>query len=107
MSLILALIIMLTSFGIYQLQTRDPYIKGVLTLKGDPVQGEAIFQQNCAVCHQSLGPSQVGPNLHGVWQRKSEISLIYQVTSGKTPPMPQFQPSTQAMADLLRYLQQI
>ena len=30
--------------------------------------------------------------------------LIQQVVSGKTPPMPRFQPEPQAMADLLAYL---
>jgi mono/diheme cytochrome c family protein len=62
---------------------------------------------NCAGCHISVSDSQVGPNLHGVSERKSEFDLIRQVTSGQTPPMPQFQPSPQEMADLLKYLEQI
>jgi hypothetical protein len=33
--------------------------------------------------------------------------LIHQVTSGETPPMPQFQPSAQEMADLLKYLESL
>ncbi|MFM6660226.1 MAG: cytochrome c, partial [Microcystis panniformis] len=32
---------------------------------------------------------------------------IEQVISGKTPPMPKFQPDTQAMADLLVYLENL
>ncbi|MEK0196099.1 cytochrome c, partial [Microcoleus anatoxicus PTRS1] len=40
-------------------------------------------------------------------ERKSEFDLIRQVTSGQTPPMPQFQPSPQEMADLLIYLEQM
>ncbi|NER30629.1 MAG: cytochrome c, partial [Symploca sp. SIO1C4] len=39
--------------------------------------------------------------------RKSKISLIHQVTDGKTPPMPKFQPSPQEMADLLSYLEEL
>jgi len=35
------------------------------------------------------------------------LDLIRQVTSGQTPPMPQFQPSPQEMADLLKYLEQM
>lgn len=35
--------------------------------------GAAIFQQQCAMCHvlQAGAPSTVGPNLHGVFGRKS------------------------------------
>jgi len=49
----------------------------------------------------------VGPNLHGVSERKSDAKLVQQVVSGETPPMPQFQPSPQDMADLLSYLKQL
>jgi hypothetical protein len=45
--------------------------------------------------------------LHDVPKRKSKVSLIEQVTSGKTPPMPKFQPSSQEMADLLSYLEKL
>jgi mono/diheme cytochrome c family protein len=94
-----------------QLQVTDPYIKTVLSLNGDRIQGKAIFLINCAGCHTAPKnqdrASQIGPNLHDVSQRKSEIGLIQQVTSGKTPPMPQFQPNPQEMADLLSYLKEI
>jgi hypothetical protein len=43
--------------------------------------------------------------LLGVSTRKSKASLIKQVVSGETPPMPQFQPGPQEMADLLKYLE--
>jgi hypothetical protein len=36
--------------------------------------------------------------------RKNNRQLIQQVVSGRTPPMPRFQPEPQAMADLLTYL---
>ncbi|MCC3554818.1 cytochrome c [Microcoleus sp. PH2017_35_SFW_U_B] len=94
----LLLAIMLATMTIRQFQVADPYVKSVLSLAGDQFQGSAIFQMNCAGCHISVGETQVGPNLH---------RLIRQVTSGRTPPMPQFQPSPQEMADLLKYLQQI
>ncbi|MEG4318876.1 MULTISPECIES: cytochrome c [unclassified Microcoleus] len=99
--------IMLASMTIRQFQAADPYVKSVLSLTGDQFQGSAIFHMNCAGCHISVGDSQVGPNLHRVSERKSEFELIRQVTSGRTPPMPQFQPSPQEMADLLKYLEQI
>ncbi|XZO00875.1 MAG: c-type cytochrome [Microcoleus sp.] len=101
------LAIVLSSLAIRHFQAVDPYVSSVLSLTGDPIQGAAIFQMNCAGCHISLSDSQVGPNLHLVSERKSEFDLIRQVTSGQTPPMPQFQPSPQEMADLLIYLEQI
>jgi hypothetical protein len=39
-----------------------------------------------------------------VSSRRSPLSLIDQVTSGNTPPMPKFQASPAEMADLLSYL---
>ncbi|MEG4283239.1 c-type cytochrome [Microcoleus sp. A006_D1] len=101
------LAIILASLTIRQFQVADPYVKSVLSLTGDQFQGSAIFQMNCAGCHISVADSQVGPNLHRVSDRKSEFELIRQVTSGRTPPMPQFQPNPQEMADLLKYLEQI
>ncbi|MCY7382553.1 MAG: cytochrome c [Microcoleus sp. CAN_BIN18] len=103
----LLLAIILASLTIRQFQVADPYVKSVLSLTGDQFQGSAIFQMNCAGCHIPVADSQVGPNLHRVSDRKSEFELIRQVTSGRTPPMPQFQPSPQEMADLLKYLEQI
>lgn len=101
------LAIVLASLAIRLLQAPDPYISSVLSLTGDPVQGSAIFQMNCAGCHISFTDSQVGPSLCKVSQHKSQIDLILQVTSGRTPPMPQFQPSPQEMADLLSYLEKM
>lgn len=85
----------------------DPYIKNVLSLTGDPIQGHAIFQMNCAGCHGIEAQGKVGPSLDNVSNRKSKIGLIDQVISGQTPPMPQFQPSIQEMADLLSYLESL
>ncbi len=104
-ALAVVLAIALAIFGVRSLQVSDPYIQHVLTLEGDPIQGEAIFQMNCAGCHGANADGLVGPSLHRVSDRKSRVSLIRQVTGGNTPPMPQFQPSPQEMADLLRYLE--
>lgn len=82
----------------------DPYVQSVLSLSGDASRGAAIFQMNCAVCHGQTGRGEIGPSLVAVTDHRSHPSLIDQVISGKTPPMPQFQPDPQAMADLLRYL---
>jgi len=82
----------------------DPYVGEVLSLEGHGDHGQAIFQANCAVCHGIAATGNIGPSLLGVHQRRSEVQLIEQVISGKTPPMPQFQPNPQEMADLLEYL---
>jgi mono/diheme cytochrome c family protein len=84
-----------------------PYVKAVLALNGDADQGEAIFQLNCAACHGVAAMGNVGPSLRSVANRRSAQSIIEQVISGNTPPMPQFQPDPQTMADLLNYLQSL
>lgn len=91
----------------YQLRKPDPYVQEVLSLKGDDIQGHAIFQINCAGCHGIMADGKVGPSLKNVSSRKSQVGLIEQVISGKTPPMPKFQPSPQEMADLLSYLESL
>ena len=101
------LAVILTAFGVHQVQHSDPYVKAVLSLPSDVVQGQTIFQMNCASCHGLFGDGQVGPSLRHVSTRKSRVGLIHQVTSGKTPPMPQFQPTSQEMADLLKYLESL
>ncbi|MBD2175843.1 cytochrome c [Pseudanabaena sp. FACHB-1998] len=85
----------------------DPYTESVLKLTGSPAQGRSIFVMNCVACHGQWANGKVGPNLHGVSDRKSDAKLIHQVVSGETPPMPQFQPSPEDMADLLSYLKQL
>ncbi len=101
------IVVVLLVFGVrlYQAQQVEPYTREVLSLMGNPVQGNAIFQMNCAGCHGPLADGRVGPSLLSVSSRKSKAQLIFQVTSGQTPPMPQFQPSPQEMADLLSYLE--
>ena len=82
----------------------DPYARSAMELKGSAENGGRLFLINCAGCHGIAAQGVVGPNLHGVSQRRSDASLIRQVVSGSTPPMPKFQPEPQAMADLLAYL---
>ncbi|SBO42957.1 cytochrome c [Cyanobium sp. NIES-981] len=82
----------------------DPYTRQTLELRGSVEHGARLFRLNCAGCHGIAAQGLVGPDLHGVSQRKSQRQLIQQVVSGRTPPMPRFQPEPQAMADLLSYL---
>lgn len=82
----------------------EPYVQEVLSFEGNSTRGEAIFQVNCAGCHGLNGAGNVGPSLVNVTRRKSNTQIIKQVIGGKTPPMPEFQPSSQDMADLLSYL---
>lgn len=107
MALAVLLIILLVILVIHQWEISDPYVRKVLSLNGDSVRGHAIFQMNCTGCHGLQADGRVGPSLQGVSKRKSEVGLIHQVTSGETPPMPQFKPNPQDMADLLSYLEQL
>lgn len=91
-------------FGLYELHTPDPYVQDVLSIHGDAEQGKAIFMMNCSSCHGITASGEVGPSLLKVSDRRSATSIIYQITSGKTPPMPKFQASPSEMADLLSFL---
>lgn len=103
----LILIIGIGIAGIYWQRISDPYIREVLSLSGDAEKGRAMFQINCAGCHGLEANGSVGPSLIHVPKRKSKVGLIEQVISGKTPPMPKFQPTPQEMADLLSYLEKL
>lgn len=105
MALAVLLVFLITIFSLHMVRASDPYVKSVLSLTGDSVQGHAIFQMNCAGCHGLQADGSVGPSLQRVSKRKSRFGLIHQVTSGDTPPMPQFKPNAKEMADLLRYLE--
>lgn len=101
------LIVSVSILGIYWQKVSDPYIQEVLSRPGNISKGNAMFQINCAGCHSLQADKSVGPSLKNISKRKSKIEIIDQVISGKTPPMPKFQPDSQEMADLLAYLQQI
>lgn len=104
----IALILLTGLLVVYSSRVSDPYVKEVLALSGDSTKGSAIFQINCAGCHQGkVTMDSVGPSLEDIAKHKSKVSIIYQVTSGKTPPMPKFQPEPQEMADLLDYLEKL
>jgi cytochrome c551/c552 len=105
--LVVLLVSIFVMVGIRQWQLSDPYLRNVLSLTGDSIRGHAIFQMNCSGCHGLQADGRVGPSLQGVSKRKSKIGLIHQVTSGETPPMPQFKPNPQDMADLLSYLERL
>ncbi|MDJ0702157.1 MAG: cytochrome c [Leptolyngbyaceae cyanobacterium MO_188.B28] len=97
--------IALIVLSVQHFRVSDPYVQEVLSLTGHSDRGQAIFQMNCATCHGIEATGEVGPSLRGVSARRSKVSLINQVITGKTPPMPQFQPEPQVMADLLDYLE--
>ena len=103
--LLVLLIVAAIAWGIWG--RTDPYTQAVLAREGDASNGAAIYRANCAVCHGLEADGNIGPSLWGVPTRKSKSHLIEQVTSGKTPPMPQFQPNPQEMADLLQYLESL
>ncbi|MEM9569276.1 MAG: cytochrome c [Cyanobacteria bacterium P01_E01_bin.34] len=93
--------------GVSEWHQPDAYTQAVLKLEGNPDNGQVLFTLNCSGCHGSEADGRVGPSLHGVSERRSDISLIEQVTSGKTLPMPQFQPEPAEMAHLLSYLKSL
>lgn len=99
------LLIGMIIFGFSYFQINDPYVQEVLLTQGNTTRGQAIFKVNCAGCHDNTAYRDVGPSLYNITKHKSQRSLINQVISGKTPPMPKFQPSAQDMADLLSYLE--
>lgn len=101
------LVVIIVLVGWYLHRISDPYVNEVLSLQGNVARGQAIFEINCAGCHGLKADGSVGPSLHHVQKHKSKRSLIRQVTSGQTPPMPKFQPNPQEMADLLSYLEKL
>lgn len=110
LAVIIMTVVVITSvgiLGIYWQGVSDPYAQEVLSLNGNPQNGLAIFQINCGACHNLQAEKNVGPRLDNISKRKSPREIITQVTSGKTPPMPKFQPTEQEMADLLSYLNKL
>ncbi|MGB5635740.1 MAG: cytochrome c [Waterburya sp.] len=110
LALIIMAVMLVVGFGIlgiYWQKVSDPYAHEVLSLEGDLQNGLAIFQINCAGCHNLQADRNVGPRLENISKRRSQRDIISQVISGRTPPMPKFQPSHQEMADLLSYLSQL
>ncbi len=112
-SLVTALVILAAAASIVLLLAvlpaarSDPYSRATLALAGSVDNGGRLFRLNCAGCHGLAAQGLVGPDLHGVNRRKNDRQLIQQVVSGRTPPMPRFQPAPQDMADLLAFLHQL
>jgi mono/diheme cytochrome c family protein len=105
LALTLCIVMTIVSIDIWRMS--DPYVKRVLSVKGNATQGQAIFQMNCSGCHGLQAEGIVGPTLIGISKRKTRERIIHQVISGETPPMPQFQPSAEEMANLLKYLERL
>lgn len=105
--LVILLIVAIACFAVQASRLNDPYVRRVLAATGDSTQGNIIFQINCAGCHGADATGLVGPTLRNVSGHKSDLDLINQVISGKTPPMPRFQPSPEIMADLLSHLKSL
>jgi mono/diheme cytochrome c family protein len=103
----IALVFSMLFTAIYVTQMSDPYLRAVFSIQGDLNKGERIFAINCAGCHGIEAYGNVGPSLKHISQRKSKIKIIEQVTAGKSPPMPKFQPNTEEMADLLAFLEKL
>ncbi|MGB3308178.1 MAG: cytochrome c [Nodosilinea sp.] len=106
-AVMLVVAVVLSVVAVRYSQASEPYVHQVLSMQGNATRGEAIFRMNCAVCHGLEAAGEVGPKLLGVSDHKTKVGLIKQVISGQTPPMPQFQPEPQDMADLLIYLERL
>lgn len=100
----IAVVITVCLLGVRSWHFADPYVHAVMEQPGNVERGHSIFQLNCAGCHGMTADGRVGPSLRGVSGRRAQWSLIHQITSGNTPPMPKFQVSPEVMADLLSYL---
>lgn len=86
---------------------QSAYETSVLGLEGEIATGREIFNANCSTCHGTEANGWIGPNLHAIKGRKSDLAIVRQVTTGQTPPMPKFDLDERQMADLLSYLKSI
>ena len=82
----------------------NTFIIKTLELKGSVEDGDALFKMNCVGCHGITARGLVGPDLHSITNRLSDIEIIKQVIEGLTPPMPSFEIDSQNMSNLLEYL---
>ena len=96
--------ILLVAAWLFGSARRDPYIQATLDLAGSKDHGGQLFRINCAGCHGIAAQGLLGPQLAGITKRTSDITLIRQIISGRTPPMPSFEIEPESMADLLAYL---
>lgn len=77
-------------------------VDDILALSGDEAAGDALYAQNCAVCHGAAGGGGSGPNLTG----KSVTGEVVQVILNGEDEMQAFGDvlSDQEIADLLAWL---
>jgi cytochrome c oxidase cbb3-type subunit III len=79
------------------------------TLKGDPVNGKALYDQECATCHGTETERKTALSLYNpeLLFAASPDFLRYAVVNGRSPtPMPAFSPklSAQAIEDVVAHL---
>lgn len=73
----------------------------ILSLSGDDAAGEAIFADNCAICHAADGSGGSGPSLTG---EELDAELVSIILNGEDS-MPSFSElSDQEIADLIAWL---
>lgn len=98
-----------TSFalGNFSDGAKTDYERSVLAATGNVHAGKTLFNANCSACHGTEANGWIGPNLHNVKTRKSDVAIIRQIDSGLTPPMPKFELDERQMADILSYLKSI
>lgn len=77
---------------------------------GDPQQGRQLFEQNCAMCHDSDASGMMGmhPSLRGASERLSREGVEVTIRNGRDvmPPMPAFEGrlSDEEISDVIAYL---
>lgn len=81
----------------------NPGYGHVLGLEGERVQGEVLYDQNCASCHGEAGLGVVGPSLLERLPLLTDEEILLAVEEGPLD-MPPFTFSDQELADLLLYL---
>jgi mono/diheme cytochrome c family protein len=98
-----------TSFALSNFSdgAKTDYENAVLATTGDVHAGKTLFNANCSACHGTEANGWIGPNLHSVKTRKTDVAIIRQIDSGLTPPMPKFELNERQMADILSYLKSI
>ena len=103
---ILFIAVGITFWGTHAMEAKDPYIHSVLELTGDIERGQDLFTLKLWPPATELPQVARSGQIYTMSsERKSRVALIQQVISGKTPPMPQFQPGPKDMADLLSFLE--